>query len=135
MKKLRITVEGKQYDVEVEILDDNDSDGILPAYYNQPSVRNVHHSELVEPQIIMPHRSKVSNVKSDAKSLTSPLNGMVVEVVAKPGQSVKKDDVLIILEAMKMKTNISSAIDGVIDSIEVKATDRVELGQLLVRYK
>jgi methylmalonyl-CoA carboxyltransferase small subunit len=138
MKKLRITVDGKQYDVDVEILEDDDNNGILPSYYNQPSIRNVNQSsDLVEPQIVAPHKTKQVNKKvaGDAKTLTSPLNGIVVEVVAKPGQNVKKDEVLIILEAMKMKTNISSEIDGVIDSIEVKATDRVELGQTLVRYK
>jgi pyruvate carboxylase len=58
-----------------------------------------------------------------------------LEIIAKPNQQVNVDDVLIIIEAMKMKTNISSPIDGVIDSIEVAVTDRVEIGQLLVKYK
>jgi biotin carboxyl carrier protein len=137
MKKFRITVEGKQYEVDVELIEDTDDDGLLPSYYNPAPVRNtLHSSELIEPQIVAPYKPKSTVAKSsDSKILNSPLNGVVLEILVKPGQKVKTDDVLIIIEAMKMKTNISSPMDGVIDSIEVIVTDRVEIGQLLVRYK
>lgn len=138
MKKLRITVDGKQYEVDVEILEDDDNDGILPSYYHQQSPKNASfNSDLIEPQVVIPHKSKETGQfkNIDDKSLSSPLNGIVLEVVAKPNQKVKTEEVLIIIEAMKMKTNISSPIDGIIDSVEVIVNDRVEIGQLLLRYK
>ncbi|MDT3737989.1 MAG: biotin/lipoyl-containing protein [Candidatus Kapabacteria bacterium] len=137
MKKFKVTVNGKQYEVDVELVQDDD-DGLLPAYYNQQIPRNIaHNQDLIEPQIIIPHKSKATGQlkNNDSKTLFAPLNGIVLEIIAKPNQQVNVDDVLIIIEAMKMKTNISSPIDGVIDSIEVAVTDRVEIGQLLVKYK
>jgi biotin carboxyl carrier protein len=137
MKKFRVTVDGKQYEVDVELIEDDD-DGILPSYYNQQMPKNISHNpDLIEPQVIIPHKSKTSGQlkNNDDKSLFSPLNGIVLEVIAKPNQKVKADEVLIVIEAMKMKTNISSPIDGVIESVEVKVNDRVEIGQLLVKYK
>lgn len=137
MKKFKVTVDGKQYEVDVEIIEDDD-EGLLPSYYNQQIPRGIaQHQDLIEPQIVIPHKSKASGqLKSnDNKTLVAPLNGIVLEIIAKPNQPVKVDDVLIIIEAMKMKTNISSPIDGIIDSIEVAVTDRVEIGQLLVKYK
>lgn len=138
MKKFRITVDGKQYEVDVELIQDTDDSGLLPSYYNPSISKNIAQSpELIEPQIVKPTKPKVSTVSqsADSKSLNSPLNGVILEIVAKPGQSVKTDDILLIVEAMKMKTNISSPFDGVIDSIEVNVNDRVEIGQLLVKYK
>ncbi len=138
MKKFRITVDGKQYEVDVELIQDTDEGGILPAYYNPSISKNIAQSpELIEPQIVKPTKPKVSTVSqsTDTKLLNSPLNGVILEIIAKSGQSVKTDDVLLIIEAMKMKTNISSPFDGVIDSIEVNVNDRVEIGQLLVKYK
>ena len=137
MKKFRVTVDGKQFEVDVELLEDDD-EGILPAYYNQQMPKNISHMpDLVEPQVVIPHKSKTTGQlkNNDDKLLSSPLNGVVLEVIAKPNQKVKADEVLIVIEAMKMKTNISSPIEGVIDSIEVKPSDRVEIGQLLVKYK
>lgn len=137
MKKFRVTVDGKQYEVDVELIEDDD-EGILPAYYNQQMPKNISHMpDLVEPQVVIPHKSKTTGqLKNNGdKLLISPLNGVVLEVIAKPNQKVKADEVIIVIEAMKMKTNISSPIDGIIDSIEVKVNDRVEIGQLLVKYK
>lgn len=140
MKKLRISVDGKQYDVEVEILEDDDNN-VLPSYYNQSYTNNMVSSAPVaqpQPQYNAPAprpKAAAPKVASDGNALNSPINGVVLEIPAKVGQTVTENDVVIILEAMKMKTNISSPVSGEIASIEISLGDRVEAGQVLLTYK
>ncbi|MCX8054166.1 MAG: acetyl-CoA carboxylase biotin carboxyl carrier protein subunit [Ignavibacteria bacterium] len=138
MKKLRITVNGKEYEVEVEVLEDTDSSS-GPQLPFVPPVAQV--TPMTPPSTAFasePRQKgafKASTSASDANSLTSPMNGVVIEVPVKPGDSVKEGQVVVILEAMKMKTNISSSRDGVIADIKVKVNDSVESGQVLLTYK
>lgn len=65
----------------------------------------------------------------------APMPGAIVEITAKPDQTVKKGDKLLVLEAMKMQLPIASDIDGVVTQINVKVGDQVEHGQLLAVVK
>ena len=58
-----------------------------------------------------------------------------VKVTVKPGDKVKKGDVVAIVEAMKMETGISAVIDGVVEAVYAQPGDIVQAGQLLVRLK
>ncbi len=69
---------------------------------------------------------------SSGFEVKATLPGTVFKVVASAGQSVKKGDVLLVLEAMKMEIEIVSPEDGVVSSILVKQGDNVEDGQALV---
>lgn len=134
MKKLRITVNGKEYEVEVEVLEDTDSASpALPFVAPVAPIAPPPTTFNVEPQ--QKGAFKASTSSSDANSLTSPMNGVVIEIPVKPGDSVKEGQVVVVLEAMKMKTNISSSRDGVIADIKVKINDTVESGQVLLTYK
>jgi glutaconyl-CoA/methylmalonyl-CoA decarboxylase subunit gamma len=139
MKKLLINVDGKQYEVEVEVISD-DEDAILPPYYRQ----NVPRVEMAHP--VAPGDAPAAahsapapknKVKQpvDGKSVTSQMNGIVLEIPVSVGQSVKENDVVIVLEAMKMKTNISAPFTGTIKSIDVKVNDNIEAGQVLLTCK
>ena len=59
---------------------------------------------------------------------------MIQEVNVKAGQSVKKGDVLFVLEAMKMKNNITAMRDGKVASVSVNKGDSVTHGQVLMTY-
>jgi biotin carboxyl carrier protein len=72
---------------------------------------------------------------ADSKTLTSPINGVILEIPVKAGQAVKQNEILFILEAMKMKTNISSPQDGTIKDIKVRTGDRIEAGQILLSFE
>lgn len=137
MKKLRITVDGKVYDVDVEILQDDDNQ-ILPSYYQQsPSgftQPNVQPRTASVP-VVAPKRNPNKAQNSDSSIITSPINGVVIEVKVKVGDKVKENDTVIVLEAMKMKTNISSPTTGEIASIEVQQGDTIESGDILVTFK
>jgi len=69
---------------------------------------------------------------SDAKPLLSPLSGNIFKVLVKEGQSVAQDEVVIILEAMKMETEIRTLNAGVIGNIMIKEGDAVLLGDTLL---
>lgn len=141
MKKLRIAVDGKQYDVEVEILEDDD-DKVLPSYYYQNNPNNMMQQAPAPQPMAAPApapapaaRPKAPVQSGDSNSLTSPINGVVLEIPVKAGQTVAEGEVVIVLEAMKMKTNISSPKAGEIASVNVTLGDRVESGQALVTFK
>ena len=59
--------------------------------------------------------------------------GTILDVKVTEGQAVKAGDVLMILEAMKMETNVLSTQDGIIEKIYVKEGDSVKSSQLIAR--
>ena len=69
---------------------------------------------------------------SQSEPVAAPLAGTIWRVAVEPGQSVVEGDILIILEAMKMETEIRAAKSGVIDTISVKAGDSVSVGDTLL---
>jgi glutaconyl-CoA/methylmalonyl-CoA decarboxylase subunit gamma len=66
--------------------------------------------------------------------VVSPLPGVIVAVLVKPGESVTRGQELCTLEAMKMKNAIRSNRDGTIAAIEVSVGDQVNHGQVLITY-
>jgi len=71
--------------------------------------------------------AKVSEVKA-------PMPGLVLKVFVNEGSEVKKGDNLFILEAMKMENIIKSPADVVVKSIKIKPGDKVEKGQVLIKF-
>lgn len=136
MKKLRITVDGKVYDVDVEILQD-DENQILPSYYQQPNVTPVVSNQpIATPTPTTPVAKRpVTNVSNNSNQIFSPINGVVIDIPVKVGQKVNVNDTVVVLEAMKMKTNISSSASGEIESIEIKIGDTIEAGTVLITLK
>ena len=71
----------------------------------------------------------LSNAKED---ISAPLSGTIWKTLVSPNQSVKEGDTLIVLEAMKMETEIKATRSGVVVSVDVKEGDSVTVGQLLL---
>jgi biotin carboxyl carrier protein len=126
MKKLRVTVDGKAYDVLVEILDE----GGAPA-----PVRPSAHPAHVEPaHVSAPPVSARSSAGAAAPgNVPSPLAGKVVSIDVKPGQQVEANAQLLTLEAMKMNTYVFAPVGGTVNEILVAPGDAVEEGQVLVK--
>ncbi|NJN45339.1 MAG: acetyl-CoA carboxylase biotin carboxyl carrier protein subunit [Candidatus Competibacteraceae bacterium] len=68
-------------------------------------------------------------------TVTSPLSGVVFKILVKVGDSITTGQDLIILEAMKMETNIVAAGPGTIRNIPVAEGDAVSQGQLLIEFE
>ena len=79
---------------------------------------------------------KVAMADTDDKcQVGASIPGAVSKISVSVGDSVKVNDTLIVIEAMKMETAVTSRVDGVVESIEVKAGDSVKGGQLLMKLK
>ena len=78
--------------------------------------------------------SRKKTQKKD-EDLNSPISGTVVNIKSKPGELVKKDEVIMIIEAMKMEYLIRAPYSGVIIKIHFKEKDQIEIGQLTVEIK
>ncbi len=68
-------------------------------------------------------------------AIKAPMPGLILEISVEVGQSVKENDPLLILEAMKMENSFLSPRDGVIKSIAVKKGNAVDKGQLLIEFE
>ena len=66
--------------------------------------------------------------------LKAPMPGMVLKIMVKEGQEVKKGDSLLVLEAMKMENNIKALGDGTVKTIKIKEGDKVEKNQVLILF-
>lgn len=135
MKMLRITLQGKTYEVGVEVLDTVSSSSnavaatvTVPAPVLAPPVA-------VATPVATPAPAPVAPVAvaTGGHPVTSPMPGTVMKISAAVGQQVTKDQELLILEAMKMESPIYAPCDGTVTAILVKETDAVVEGQILVQ--
>ena len=66
--------------------------------------------------------------------LHAPMPGLVLRLLVKPGDALKKGDGFLVLEAMKMENLIKAQADIRITSVEVSEGDKVEKNQVLLRF-
>ena len=71
--------------------------------------------------------AKADSMVSDSNHVASPMPGKVIKISIREGDAVKKGDLLLIVEAMKMENKIVSPRDGVIEKINVSVNERVEV--------
>lgn len=121
--KLSITVDGKDFSVEIA---DPKADPMLITV--DGTEFSVSASEGAAPV------KSAAAPKEGAEVVSAPIPGVIQDVCVKEGQSVKKGDVLFVLEAMKMKNNIVAGHDGKIASVNVSKGDSVTHGQPLLSY-
>jgi methylmalonyl-CoA carboxyltransferase small subunit len=71
----------------------------------------------------------------EGKVCRSPVAGVVVKINAQPGQQLQTNDLIMVLEAMKMETNITAPIAGKVGKINVAEGDGVKMNQVLVEFE
>ncbi len=130
IKKLRVTVDGKAYDVTVELPDEAAVTApAAPAPAVLPSVAPAAVTPMVAP-VAKPAAAPVA--KAGANDIPSPLSGRVTAVNVQAGQAVKEGEHLLTLEAMKMNTFITAPRDGTVKEVKVAIGAVVDEGQALV---
>lgn len=139
IKHLRISVDGKTYNVVVEDLDSQG--GYAPSYAApRPMAAPAPAAAAPAPAAAAPAPAAAAEAAPVAKSaapgagspLLAPLGGVVVSVAVKVGDVVVEDQEVCVLEAMKMKTSIGADRAGTITSVLVSAGDAVDGDQPLV---
>ena len=130
--KLKITVHGVAYEVDVEILDPGEG-FVAPAL---PQVVPLARNGASEPTPAARPRSLTPAAAAGSEhAVASPIAGTVLEVKCRTGESVSANQVLLVLEAMKMKTSITAPTAGRIKAVPVAAGDTVREGQTLVELE
>ncbi len=132
--KLLITVQGIQYEVDVEVIDDSPTKPVIEPPSASPSV---HRNLPATPAPESPKKPAAPKppAAGGGKIIASPLAGNIFKVEVKPGQAVKANDVLIVLEAMKMETPVKSPGDAVIKSVLVSEGNAVAAGETLIEFE
>jgi methylmalonyl-CoA carboxyltransferase small subunit len=129
--KLKITVDGKVYEVEVEAVD---PEAPQPGYVPPASQTRLPGAAPAAPTPTAP-RPGAAPVADESKVCRSPIAGVVVRVSAQVGQAIQVNDVLLVLEAMKMETVITSPVAGKVARVNVTAGDAVGQGQVVVEFE
>jgi biotin carboxyl carrier protein len=127
--KLKITVDGKVYEVEVDVFE---PEPLGPAYVPPVGSARV---PAAAPPVAPPARPGTSPVADEGKVCRSPIAGTVAKVPIQVGQEIKVNDVLLVLEAMKMETVITAPIAGKVAKINANVGDLVQGGQVLVEFE
>lgn len=120
MKNYTITVNGNVYEVTVE-----EGTGSTAAPAAAPKAAPKAAAPAAAPKAAAPAGAAGSVV------VVAPMPGKILAVKANPGQAVKKGDVLLVLEAMKMENEIVAPQDGTVASINAAVGDSVDAGQTI----
>ena len=120
MKNYRITVNGKAYDVAVEEM------GATAA----PAAAPVAATPVAAPAAPVATAPAASGTAGSVV-VSAPMPGKILSIKSNVGASVKKGDVILVLEAMKMENEVVSPEDGTVASVNVAAGDSVEAGDTL----
>ena len=125
MKRLRISVEGKSYDVEVDLLDEG---------FSSPAPRASSGSARVSAPVAAPiaKAAPAAPAAGGEGGVVSPLAAVVVSIDVAIGDVVEAGQTVVTLEAMKMNTIVSAPSGGTVSAIHVSASDAVEEGQVMV---
>ncbi|MGN0479949.1 MAG: biotin/lipoyl-containing protein [Lachnospiraceae bacterium] len=117
MKTYTITVNGNVYEVTVE---EGASTGAVAA---APVAK--------KPVAAPAAKPAASTGAQGAVKVNAPMPGKILKIVANAGAAVKKGDVILVLEAMKMENEIVAPQDGTVASVNVSVGDSVEAGSVL----
>lgn len=115
MKKYKVKVNGKTYNVLLE------------------AVEEVNGNIAVENKEVKVEHPVTSS--SEGKDVLSPIQGNVLNVLVKPGQKVKKGDVLLLIEAMKLENEVNAPCDCEVVEVLTEKGQTVTTNQVLVKIK
>ena len=132
--KLKITVDGKVYEVDVEVAPPEHPILGVGGYVPMSPVR-VPAPPPGPPPPPAPGAPVPGPAVNEEKVCRSPIAGIVVRLNAQTGQQIQVGDAVLVLEAMKMETDITAPVAGTIKAINVAIGDTVQGGQVLVEFE
>jgi len=122
--KLKVTVNGTVYDVTVDVEEEP-----------PPALGSLALGPAGGPPVKLPQAPQhLSAPASEEKVLRAPISGTVTRVVADAGAAVEAGEVLLVLEAMKMETEITAPAAGTVAEVHVGPGEAVTGGQILVTW-
>ena len=122
-EKRRVTVDGETFVVELS----QDGDRWTATIDGR-----AFEVQVEEEQAAAPHERRTGGRKSKSGNVSTPIPGKVVTVEVVVGQSVREGDVVLVLEAMKMQSEVAAPISGTVTEINCVAGENVEANVPLV---
>jgi methylmalonyl-CoA carboxyltransferase small subunit len=130
--KLQISIDGKTYETEVEVLED-DAMPRQPSYGPyQPQHATVQSTPVADAPVTAPAARESAG---EDKLCRSPVTGVVIKVNVAPGQAIQASDLIMVLEAMKMETNVTAPNAGTVKNVRVAEGGSVKLNQVVVEFE
>lgn len=128
LRKFKISVDGKEYLVEMEEIGGTPAPAAAPS--PSPAVAPASVAEVpAEPS---PAPAPASSAPAGADALAAPMPGTILKVLVNVGDSVSENQPLMILEAMKMENEIVASSAGTVSAIHVSAGQTVNAGDGLI---
>ena len=127
IKKFKVRVDGKEYSVEVESVEEEKGLKGTPRNMNRPLEGT--------PASVKKPVVERAPLATKEKCVVAPMPGAVVKINCRPGEMVKKGDVIIVLEAMKMENEIRSPMDGLVKEVNVKEGMTVSADEIMVAFE
>jgi methylmalonyl-CoA carboxyltransferase small subunit len=127
--KLKLTLDGKIYEVEVEASEQESPHPVYVPPRGQPRFADP------VPTAAPPAATTIAQDVEENKVCRSPVSGLVVRVTVQVGQTIQANDELMVLEAMKMETMITAPIAGKIARLHKNQGDSVTRGEVLVEFE
>ncbi len=130
MSKYRITLEGKTYEMEIELVSEEGAP--------QPVVKKAYkefRSEPKDPTVNVIDPSARKQTVNDTGTVAAPMPGTVLKIVKAAGEAVKAGELVLVLEAMKMENEILAPADGVIAKMLCEVGGTVAGGDVLFEVK
>jgi len=128
--KLRIAIDGKTYEVEVEVVEDAESESNYDSY---PPVPVSYSPAAVPGSVVQPLAAQTD--ADHEQVCRSPINGLVMSVHVVPGQILEPNDLIVVLEAMKMETQVMAHHQATVKSVQVAPGDSVKVNHVLVEFE
>jgi methylmalonyl-CoA carboxyltransferase 1.3S subunit len=129
--KLQIAIDDKKYEVDVEVLED---DATPRSPYYSPQMPGSASVPSVQPPAARRATGVEDHVK-ESKVCRSPVAGVVLRVNVHAGQTLQPNDLMIVLEAMKMETTVTAHAAGKVKAVIVQAGDAVKVNQVLAEFE
>lgn len=120
MKKYKVNVNGTDYEIALEVID--------AAEVSAPAAPA---AKAAAPAAPAAAPAAPAAAPAGGETVTSPMPGNILSVNVKVGDTVKADQVVMILEAMKMENEIFAGVDGKVVSVNVQQGAAVETGAVL----
>ena len=127
--------EGKVLVIKLLEIGRLEQDGNRTLYFEvNDSRRAIKVKDCTSSQIATELNTQMAN-PDDETEIGANIPGNITKILVKAGDEVKENQTVIIIEAMKMETNVVASVDGVVDSVSVDEGQAVEVGQLLINLK
>lgn len=143
MKKFKFTINGNNYEVEIQGIEDNiarvEVNGTLYNVEIHKDLKVPKTPTLVRAEAPQPTRkeTKIPRVISRTTNIAikAPLPGTIITVIVKPGDKVTIGQKLLTMEAMKMENNVVSEKDGIVKTVHVKPGMTVAQNDVLLEIE